>query len=491
MKKACLLVEYLFEIFCRVPENKVLHTYTEYQHPSNHAKLSIIMSLVLSLLFMVVSGCGQKEQRGLFGKSTKITQQYSKQELRESLNNFDEFAMETTSEAARQIDEKEPDFRARKLNLIQRTQIRRAFNTMLEQEDPVIAFIETWTMCTRLVNYLKDGEGSDLFRQHQHIVITAFEKLKTVIEKIGRKFLKEDVFAKTQRNIYSFAKANPITGTYSNIIVYATEVKPGQSALFSEVLSIPMSPFKAIGSVDRTALAIHGVKESANRFSDVVEEFPESARWQLLLLLMEIQETEMVESVLKSMTKFSDSSVRFADSTEKLPQQLREQLSILIQDIDEKQSNLQATLDKAEKTAVAVERSLEKADEVAVSFGRTVNDVNEAATAWDKAAAATSQTLQEFAKLKPAKKEPSSKAPFNINDYRDTAEAVAVTAKELSTLMAEFREFVRSDDLDGSSFAAQKWTNHLTWRILQIVLIIFVLAIVYRIVAVRIIDNRK
>jgi hypothetical protein len=439
---------------------------------------------------MLISGCGQREQRGLLGEFTQITRQYSKEELRESLNNFDEIAMATAAEAARQIDEKNSDFRTRKLLLVQRTQMRQAFHTMLEQEDPIIAFIETWALCVRLVNYLKHGEGNDLFKQHQDIVITASEKVRVEIEIIGRKFLQEDTFARTQRNISSFAKANPITGTYSNIVVYATQVRAGQSGIFDEVLSIPMSPFKAMSGVDRSASAIYGLRDSASRIADVAEELPESARWQLLLLLMEMQETEMVESVLKSMTNFSDSSVRLADSAEKLPQQLREQLSVLIQDIDEKQPNLQTTLEKAEKTAVAVERSLEKADSVAVSFGRTVNDVNEAATAWDKAAEASSQTLREFGKLKPAKKEPSSKASFKISDYRETADAVTVTAHELSALLAEFREFVTSNDLADGSFAAQKWTNHLVWRTVQLVLIIFVLALVYRMVVVRFVDKR-
>jgi hypothetical protein len=35
-----------------------------------------------------------------------------------------------------------PDFRSQKTNLVQRTQLRHAFHVMLEQEEPIVAFIE-------------------------------------------------------------------------------------------------------------------------------------------------------------------------------------------------------------------------------------------------------------------------------------------------------------------------------------------------------------
>ena len=34
-----------------------------------------------------------------------------------------------------------PDFRSQKTNLVQRTRLRHAFHVMLEQEEPIVAFI--------------------------------------------------------------------------------------------------------------------------------------------------------------------------------------------------------------------------------------------------------------------------------------------------------------------------------------------------------------
>jgi len=204
MKKAFFLANSLCDAFYKVRKTKAIHTCREYHHSVIYAKIPTIQCVVISMLILSVSGCKSNEQRNLQGKATQITSQYSKEELRESLNQFDDFGSTVIAEASRQINEKEPNFRTRKMNLIQRTQLKQAFDTMLGQEDPIVALIETWTLCVRLEIYLKSGEGSDLFRKHQDIVITFSEKLKNEIEKIGRKFLQEDVFAQTQKNTYNF-----------------------------------------------------------------------------------------------------------------------------------------------------------------------------------------------------------------------------------------------------------------------------------------------
>ncbi len=343
----------------------------------------------------------------------------------------------------------------------------------------------------RITNYFKDGEGSNVFGEHQDMVITTSEKLQTEIERIGRRFLKDDTFIETQRKINKFVRANPMTGIFSNTILYVTEVEPGQPGLFDDVVSIPLSPFKAMTGVDRTASAIYGLRDSADKMSDVVEEFPESAKWQLLLLIMEMQETEAVKTFLKSMSKFSESSVRFADSTEKLPEQLRQELSTLVQEIDNRQANLQTTLEKTEKATVAIEQTLGKADKVASSFQATADSVNQAAAAWEKAAIATDETLAEFNKFKTPSKDAAVKSSFSIKDYQDTAESVGKTVNEMRELTAEVRQLLESEQFSEYAFMPRKTTNLLAWRLGQLILLIFILAVVYRVIVVRLVNKKK
>jgi len=451
----------------------------------------VFSAVVITLIFSLCGCSRQNRSTFLGGKQTPKAGQISQEELRKALDNFEEYAASVVKEVADEIDELEPGVRTQKTNLLQRARLRQGFSTMVEQKDPIIALIETWGLCVRYRKYLEVGEGSKLYGKYQDKAVAGAGRIEERIEEIGREFLKEDVFLETRTQVQNFARQHPITGTYSDIIVFATESKPGQPSAFEDVLSIPMSPFTAIKGVDRTATEISQARVSLDHISDIVKNLPESARWQLLLLLLEMEEVESVKTVLASMTKLSDSSVRLTDSAEKLPEQLRQQFSILLEDIDEKQENLQTTLEKAEKTSASFEQAMVQADKVAVSLQSTVKDVNQAATAWEKAANATGEALAEINTMRTPRKDPAPKTPFNIKDYRDTAEAMNTTVSELRNLIAEVREFTGSDDLAKSSIAAKQWVNYLTWRIVLLVLMIFVLALVHRIVATLIMDRKK
>jgi len=456
------------------------------------SKAPWFFSAVVIVLICSLCGCSSdKRPTFLSGKRTPKGNRISQEELRKALDNFEEYAASVVKEVADEIDTLEPGVRTQKTNLLQRARLRQGFSTMIEQKDPIIALIESWGLCVRYRKYLEVGEGSKLYGKYQDKALAGAKRIEERIEEIAREFLKEDVFLETRTQVQNFARQNPIIGTFADIIVFATETKPGQPSAFENVLSIPMSPFTAMKGVDRTATAISQARVSLDHMSDVVKNLPESARWQLLLLLLEMEEIESIKTILTSMTKASDSSVRLADSAEKLPEQLRQQLSTLLEDIDEKQENLQTTLEKAEKTSDSFEQAMVQAEKVAVSFQATVNDVNQAATAWEKAANATGEALAEINIMRTPRKDPAPKTPFNIKDYQDTAEAMNTTVSELRNLIAEVREFTGSDDLAKSSIAAKQWVNYLTWRIILLVLMIFVLALVHRIVATRIMDRKK
>jgi hypothetical protein len=137
--------------------------------------------------------------------------------------------------------------------------------------------------------------------------------------------------------------------------------------------------------------------DTAERFSKIVAELPESSRWQLQLLLLDLEETSMTKSFLNSLSLLSESSVR-----------------------------------------------LEK-------------------------------SVEEFNKNKPSQKETSS---FNIRDYRDTAEQTSQAANDIKTLLAEINELLESRRYSSM-------LNQLLLRVAGLVVLIFVLAVLYRIISVR------
>ncbi|MGB2866513.1 MAG: hypothetical protein WBC05_24495, partial [Sedimentisphaerales bacterium] len=437
-----------------------------YKYTAYSCGLIITVILGIFSLFLL-EGCGSKGLRTIGGGVTPTTGQVSKQELREQLDKFREFFKATLRQVANELNERVPSTRTEKTTLQMRARMVQGINAMLDNDNSIVAFIETWALCTRFRMYLEEGEGSSLFGDAHQIALNGSKRLEVEIQRIGVIFLKSDVFEAARKNVTEFAHNNPIKGTFSNVIVYATEVQKGQPNPFVSVLKIPMTPFRAIEGVDRTASAIHQFSDTAERFSNIVAELPESSRWQLQLLLFDIEEANMTKSFLNSLAQVSESSARLEQSLGKLPEQLREQLTKFVEDIDNKQAGLQQTLQQAEKTSLAVNNTLEKLDQATGSFGAVVKDVNETIHAWETAAKTTGEVVQEFNKNKPSQKEASF---FNITDYRDTAEQTSQAANDIKALLAEI-----DDLLESRRYSSM--LNHLLLRAAGLVVLIFVLAV--------------
>jgi len=451
--------------------------------PRDLTRSLLLLLTVFSVLPLWVCGCAQTGTKVFRGKSTPMSGTISEEELRDALDNFKDVLRATINQASIELDERVSTSKARKINLLWRARVSHAFHIMLEKEDPVAAFVEAWALCVRLTHYLEEGEGSRLYGEHQKVAIDAARKMELEIENIGRTFLDEETLAETQKDVAEFAAANPVRGTYSNLLVFASIVKKDQPNPFMDVLNIPMSPFRAMGGVDRGAEAIEGFSDTAGQFSDVVEELPESARWQLLLLLYDMEETEMVQSILESTSKFAESSSRIAGSVEKLPEEFREQASLLIEEIDAKQSNIQETLGKTEETIVALEQTADSISEAARAFESTVNT--------------TGQLIQDL-KSKSPKKDPSS--TNKVSDYKDAAQEITKAANELTALTIEISKLVESEAIAGhiedannraigivdqTAVRANNFSDHVTWRMVQLLLAAFVLALIYRFLAIR------
>ncbi len=429
----------------------------------------IISVIVLTALLPVfLGGCGTEDVRTLGSGVAPTNGRISKEDIREQVDNFAEYYKATFRQTAIELNERLHTKKVERTTLQMRARMVQGLNAMLEQDDPVIAFIETWALCKRFRIYVEEGEGITLFAEGQEIVVKSAKRLEAEIERVGHIFMKDDVFEATAKNISEFANVNPISGTFYNVIVYATEVKKGQPNPYMSVLNLPMTPFRAMEGVDRTASAIYQFRDTAERFSDVVRELPESSRWQMELLMYDLEEAGMVKTFLDSFTKFSESSSKMATSVEQLPEQLGKELSEFVDEVDSKQADLQKTLAQAEKTTLAVNETVEKLNALA-------KDTSETARAWEGAAKATGEVVKG---MNQGKETEGSKSSFSVKEYRDAAEQTSQAATDIKELLAAIEAFSESRKY-GSL------TNHLTYRIMGLIFFVFVLVIAYRIITVR------
>jgi len=273
--------------------------------------------------------------------------------------------------------------------------------------------------------------------------------------------------------------------------------------------------------VDRGAAAIRDFTNVADRFTDIVQELPGSVHWELQLFLLDIAKNPLVGTFLENWTVFIQNTSRLAATAEKLPERMGQEASKLLDQIDAKQANLQATLREAEKTAAIVERSLARVDVVAASIDKTAVSVADAGRAWDATARTIGQTVRDISgeKAKTTATQPvagptggatpganPSESPgvpgttFDINDYWRTADALTGTAEQVRLLTQEVRALLESRQLaeqirdvddrvagtvDRMSMRAEGVMDHLIWRTGQLAVFLFVLAIVYRVLATR------
>ncbi|MBN2138425.1 MAG: hypothetical protein JW720_11520 [Sedimentisphaerales bacterium] len=422
-----------------------------------------------------VAGCGQKDVRTIGKGSAPTNGQISKEDLGEQLDKFAEFYKALLRATANELNEKLKSQRVEKTTLQMRARMLQGLNTMLDQEDPVTAFVEIWGLCARFRVYLEEGEGVALFGDSQSVAVEAGRRLEGEIERIGRIFLKDDVFEATRKSIMEFANANPIKGTFFNVTVFATEVRKGQPNPFLGVLKIPMTPFRAIEGVDRTATEIRRFTDMSERFSDIVREMPESTRWQMQLLLYDLEETEMTKTFLAALTQFSQSSERLSKSIEALPGHLGEQFEKSVEQIDSGQTNIQKTLEQAEKTTLAINEATKEINKAAESMNTLAGNVGETAAAWETAAKASGEVIREFAKISP---EPKGESSFDLKDYRAAAEQTSQAANDIKSLLAALDEFSKSRDY-GSLL------TRITIHLAGLLVLIFVLAVLYRVLSVK------
>jgi hypothetical protein len=404
------------------------------------------------------------------------------EELRQVLNRFEDFFATSVKQSAGELDMLLPDAKTHRLTLLWRARCISSLHTILEQDDPLAAFVDAWALSLRLTLYFGAGEGSRLFGLHQDVAISTATQIETEIERVAQTLLEATIFEQTQSDLRAFAQANPIRGAFSKTLVYASEVKKGTPSPVATVINLPLAPFRAIEGVDRGSTAIADFSTTAGRFSDIVEELPESTRWQLLLLLYDLEETEMVRSFLASFKQLAASSDKLADTSEELPEKIRTELSTFVEQVDDKQANLQQTLEQTQATSSALTTLVEQVEGAATAVGVTSKDIRQTAQAWQ----ATVESIGNTFSL------PKTQPDVNATSKFDLAELNA-TARNITEATTEIRKLNEELAVNTGTLSAHihRLTTDVIWKLALLITLAFALALVYRIVATRLAPGKR
>ncbi|MBN1391988.1 MAG: hypothetical protein JW947_04200 [Sedimentisphaerales bacterium] len=433
------------------------------------------VGVFLPVFLLVITLCGCSSQKSPFFKNKKTLAQasISAEELQNRLDEFEEIFTSRTKAAAAEID-RSGDPKIMKMTLLWRSRSISALHNILEQTQPMVILVDSWLLCIRLTNYMESGEAANIFGDYKPVALTTAKELQDRIEEIAREVLSQELFDQTAAGLRSLALANPIQSGFGKTFMYSTQVKKDQPGLFESVISIPLSPVRALEGVDRTPEAIRDFSTTTRRLTDIVQEMPESSRWQLLLLLYDLEETDMAKKFLSSLQNISESSIKLAATTE--------QFSSMLEDSRQGQEQIRLTLMQVGETATQLRELFTAAQQTAVVFSQTARDVNVALAGWTEAAKATDEAIK---RIKPQSDQVNAD-PAQKTDVKETAQAIKEAANEIKLL---------SEDLPARTERIVTQMNSLTTRltihIAILVFLVFCLFVAYLLIKSRISLSKK
>lgn len=464
-------------------------------------------------VMLAAAGCAQQAGGPVSRQDHARNTPVSKEELRDALDDFEDIAQATIKEAAGRIDDASKDPAIRRRTLLWRIRMVSACHTVLKQDDPVKALLDAWTVCLRMANYFEQGDGRQLFGEHWDIAAKASHELVAEAERVAGLILSEGKLEATRKQIAALAAEHPMRGEFAGAVFRSSTQAPQAGGPILDVLTLPLAPFRAFGGIDRGAAALVGLSDVADRFTDVVEGLPEGTRWQLELLMLGLDDNETMKSARSSWETLSENSSRAVTAIETWPYDFGEQARLLLEQFDAQQANTQNTLILAQQTVEALDQALARFDGSAQTLDFTARSVDQAGRAWTTTANTIGQVVQDMAALgkdpttQPATAPTTTSAPaeqqgrpFDILDYRDTADALTRAATELNHLALQVQDLTGSKELeqtlDGidarivaaithTQGEARLLTDRVAWRLAQVIVLTFVCALVYRLVVTR------
>ncbi|MHC4787495.1 MAG: hypothetical protein ACYTE6_16175, partial [Planctomycetota bacterium] len=321
---------------------------------------------------------------------------------------------------------------------------------------------------------------------HDKVVLMS-EDLEAELKRIGGLFMTPQELAEAETAVETYAREHPTLGIFEAPDSFpSTDAKKGKAKGLDTILNVPLAPFSALHGVDTGAAAVAQVANAADRLTVLAADMPEQIRWQAEIYDYSLLNREPLKTTFDDFHRVSQSLDRVTAVIEDLPEDVRTQVEDVFNELDSSSKNLRATLEQAKATADALTATADSANQLVQSAATLLSDAG-------VTGAATGPP-------------PDPDAPSEIEQLTAVAQETRSTVVEARGLVSDLDNLLRdSEALDERILAvdqaADTSIDHAAGRVrdlirfamLQGVLLIgvaFVAAILYRVVAVRIVKPR-
>jgi hypothetical protein len=375
-----------------------------------------------------------------------------------------------------------------------------AFWDIMNLDNPSLATLDIWCTTLQWADFFATGAGKDHFGAQQPVAVAASRQIAEAFDDAVRTATPRDAYVQAKAAVEAFAKEYPMTSL--NRMPFRIWESDRVKLSFEWLRQIAM-PWQLSEGVVEMADAVNEVAAAADRFSVSVGILPMVTRWQVEMLLLELDENQSMVDVRKSMAGVSEGIQAIARDTDALPQNLRAELSIALDQVAAMQDGLRETLTTARDAVQESRNALAEMNAWIDKAKGTIGEIGETTRYLEKAGQAWKPTLQEFSRLiiqLDGDPNVPPRDPDTLMKLMRTAEGLAVSAVELQSMFREVREMIASPelssrfgDLDKTARGTVDYTNlqmqdlvdHATLRLLQVVGAILLAGLFYRFVSQR------
>lgn len=514
---------------------------------------SVLLRVILAGCALFHTGC-KFQQREFRPEVARDIATSAKGELTEVMADFVQLFQVTVETAATEIERKASSNDQRKAAALWRIRMNQECRATAGQDDPREVLVDLWTLCYRMHAFLSEGEGRSAFGELQPVAVAASDKLDQAMEHLVQRYVAKDALAHAKEQVVAFSRAHPIRAEFVATPTERLSDRPEVAKALRNLVAMPLAPFTALRAIGKTPETIHDASSSVLRFSQVLEDLPASARWELQLLGMNLGESVEVTNTLRSLAQLSDSSAlvahnssQFVRIADELPERVRTQAEALLKRADESQPQLQLSLREAQISADKVRSASEDIRATVADADCAVANVQQSARALEHAANAVTVTAREILKFVPASMKdetgqvigragdhteplgtavspsapksealrrsasgPSARAPGQENEFSfqavtESANSLGAATEKLQRFLADLRAF--ADDrsisseagavdsrlrgaVDFSAGQLRGVVDHAALRSAQLFALVFSLLVAYRFVAARLMRPR-
>jgi hypothetical protein len=302
--------------------------------PLEHFKSNDILSpvVVVVLLLTLWTSCASVQKQTPLMQKRAPQVQVTSGELRVRVYEYLKVFTATVRSASDTIMAEEQDRRIRETALRWKINAISGMQSAVFHADPLAGFGNAWGLTIQMADFFETGAGKDLFGDSQELAMRESHWLEEEIFAIAKLISNPAAASNIRRQLEEWASENPLLDINFGRRSYMTEAAAVTAA------ELGVAGLSAVGRIEETA------RDLTDRLSIYSEHLPNETRWHAELVVLESQD-EFVDKLLDDVASVDESIQkleRFFDESPNLIESerqfilagLRDELGAALESID-------------------------------------------------------------------------------------------------------------------------------------------------------------